>query len=716
MTNPLTRHSAISTAAAMILMSACILNISCHKGIPSDMYFQCKVDGDCGSGWSCVPCPATNGLLVCVKNGESAPAGCTTDLDIVQSDSHDADARDLGDKPDTNNDPGLDGRDDFGTNPDSSQDIDAIVRPDSNTDVAPDDEGVSPRDTGPDICVPKCDGKNCGDDGCDGQCGTCKDGKKCVAGTCSCVAEALKGCCGNAVCWFDSCGAKGAKTADCPYGCAAAICKDCVGDCTNKGCGDDGCGVECGTCPKSACNLLKLTPGQTCLSNTCTGDSTPQDCNDGEICTTDSCDPLAGCGHTNNTLECALAKCELGKFYTAVNCSGGNCPTQTGVACDDGKACTKDLCNVTSGCANTLQGGYCLIAGTCYAEGAANGTNLCKVCTTTKSTSVWSNAIDGTTCGTGGGCVSGTCCNANDHKACSGGSVYWYDSCGNVGSLAQTCQYGCTAGVCDPSSGCPLGYVLVPSGTFTMGSPSTEPGRVTNETEHQVTISKSFCLKATEVTQGEWQALMGNNPSSFSTCGTDCPVETVSWWDSVAYCNKLSSSQGLSSCYTLTGCTGTPGVSGYTCTGVTFAGLTCTGYRLPTESEWEYAARAGTTTGTYNGTSTLISCEQPNTVLDPIAWFCGNSSSKTHAAKGKTPNAWGLYDMLGNVWEWTGDWYGTYPGTVTDPTGAPTGSYRVGRGGSWYYVARYARAASRSGSVPGDRSYILGLRPSRSSP
>ena len=251
-----------------------------------------------------------------------------------------------------------------------------------------------------------------------------------------------------------------------------------------------------------------------------------------------------------------------------------------------------------------------------------------------------------------------------------------------------------------------------------MGSPTDEPWRDGDETQHQVTITKAFCLKETEVTQGEWQALMGNNPSYFKSCGSTCPVEQVNWWDAVAYCNALSKKEGLQECYTLTGCSGTPGVD-FNCTGVTFVGLSCTGYRLPTEAEWEYAARAGTTTSTYNGTidSGHLQCEQPNPVLDPIAWFCENSASKTHPVKQKQPNAWGLYDMLGNVWEWCWDWYGSYPGgSVTDPTGPDVGLRRMERGGAFSNPAWVTRAARRDSDEPGHRYRSLGFRPARSIP
>jgi formylglycine-generating enzyme required for sulfatase activity len=155
------------------------------------------------------------------------------------------------------------------------------------------------------------------------------------------------------------------------------------------------------------------------------------------------------------------------------------------------------------------------------------------------------------------------------------------------------------------------------------------------------------------------------------------------------------------------------------CTGATFAGLTCTGYRLPTESEWEYAARGGTTGATYLGNLSggVDYCSTAQANLDGIAWWCRNSGSRTQAVGGKAANSFGLSDMLGNVYEWTGDWYNaTYPGTVTDPLGASTGSSRVFRGGCWTCGARFARAALHSGAAPGFRSYYLGFRLSRTAP
>jgi formylglycine-generating enzyme required for sulfatase activity len=238
-----------------------------------------------------------------------------------------------------------------------------------------------------------------------------------------------------------------------------------------------------------------------------------------------------------------------------------------------------------------------------------------------------------------------------------------------------------------------------------MGSPPAEVGHEANETQHMVTITRGYCMKATEVTQGEWQSAMNNNPSRFKGCGANCPVEMVSWNDAVAYANALSRREGLAECY-----------SGYV--GASFLGLTCTGYRLPTEAEWEYAARAGTT-GTAHGQ------------LDSVAWYADNSGNQAHWVGQKLPNAWGLYDMLGNVWEWTGDWYDeylgsvkdpmgdwidVYPGVGSDPTGDARGTLRVYRGGSWYGVDRGARAANRVGAVPATRSSSLGFRLVRTAP
>ena len=218
----------------------------------------------------------------------------------------------------------------------------------------------------------------------------------------------------------------------------------------------------------------------------------------------------------------------------------------------------------------------------------------------------------------------------------------------------------------------------IPSGRFTMGSPSSEPDRYSDEVQHEAVLTRGFFLAETECTQGQWEAVMGGNPSHFK--GSERPVEQVSWGEAVEYCRKLTAKQRTE--------------------GILPEGWE---WRLPTEAEWEYAVRAGTTGARYGE-------------LDTIAWHGGNSGSETHRVSQKAANAWGLQDMIGNVWEWCADWSGDYStGSVTDPTGPNSGSNRVGRGGSWGRGARYARAAFRSGDDPGNRYYSLGFRPALSS-
>ena len=220
-------------------------------------------------------------------------------------------------------------------------------------------------------------------------------------------------------------------------------------------------------------------------------------------------------------------------------------------------------------------------------------------------------------------------------------------------------------------------FILIPAGTFTMGSPSSELGRFPDETQHQVTLTKAFWMMTTEVTQAQWQAVMGSNPSHFSGCPT-CPVEWVSWDDVQGYVTEVNKrGEGT--------------------------------YSLPTEAQWEYAYRAGSTTAFYNGAITKPDGDDPN--LNAIGWYAFNSGNRTHLVAQQTANAWGLYDMSGNVWEWCQDWYGSYSSSPpVDPTGPSTGSYRVSRGGCWYSIARYCRAALRDSSEPAYGSNYIGFR------
>ena len=245
-------------------------------------------------------------------------------------------------------------------------------------------------------------------------------------------------------------------------------------------------------------------------------------------------------------------------------------------------------------------------------------------------------------------------------------------------------------------------FVEIQPGSFTMGSLEGEDGHGSDEEEHAVEITRGFFLQSTEVTQAQWGTVIGNDPSSFGGCD-DCPVETVNWFEAAAFANAVSDLEGRTHCYDLIGCDRAPGED-MECTEVTFAGLDCVGYRLPTEAEWEYAARAGTTGARYGD-------------INDVAWYGDNAGGTTHVAGNKVANGWGLHDSLGNVYEWTHDWYGDYPdGTTRDPTGPDTGQDRVYRGGGWINGARNVRAAYRGSGSPGYRSNNLGFRVGRSHP
>jgi formylglycine-generating enzyme required for sulfatase activity len=212
--------------------------------------------------------------------------------------------------------------------------------------------------------------------------------------------------------------------------------------------------------------------------------------------------------------------------------------------------------------------------------------------------------------------------------------------------------------------------VWCPPGGFLMGSPEDEVDRFDNETQHRVTLTNGFWMAKTETTQGQWERVMGENPSGFS--GEDLPVETVNWDDVQGWLEKMNEKAPLPSGWK---------------------------WALPTEAQWEYACRAGTERA-FAGD------------LDEMAWYGENSGSTTNPVGTKQANAWGLHDMHGNVWEWCSDWYGDYSsGSSSDPTGATTGDFRVFRGGSWLSVARGCRSAYRAGYSPDFRGRRLGFRP-----
>jgi len=266
--------------------------------------------------------------------------------------------------------------------------------------------------------------------------------------------------------------------------------------------------------------------------------------------------------------------------------------------------------------------------------------------------------------------------------------------------------------------------VTIPAGTFIMGSPETEPKREFNETEHSVTLTRSFEMLASEVTQKQYTTLMNDNNSVYQSCGENCPVESVSWFDAVAFTNRLSESFHLPPCFQMTKiickngnsdsdsdyCRGQGGIKNAELSLKNATSVyTCEGFRLPTEAEWEYAARAGTKTAFYNGeiTSTDESAD-PN--LDRIGWYKANANNQPHPVMQKESNPWGLYDMSGNLWEWVYDTCDFYDGDVSDPVASKTDSCRSVRGGAWIYEAHHARSARRFNFGPGSCVCNVGFR------
>ncbi len=254
--------------------------------------------------------------------------------------------------------------------------------------------------------------------------------------------------------------------------------------------------------------------------------------------------------------------------------------------------------------------------------------------------------------------------------------------------------------------------VRIEPGHFQMGSPTTEPGRYVNETQHGVTITRPFYISKNEVTQAQWSDVMNWNASQFVNPLN--PVERVTWFDCVLFCNYLSESESLELAYTITDRDETSVPPHITAATVTWD-QSANGYRLPTEAEWEYACRAGSTTAFCNGpiTATGEPCAD-DPILSSVAWYCSNSGGTPREIGQLDPNAWGLRDVHGNVLEWCWDRYGDYPDyEVSDPAGPPSGFSRVYRGGSWASTAVSSRAALRYPNGPSYFSSYTGLRLAR---
>ena len=280
-------------------------------------------------------------------------------------------------------------------------------------------------------------------------------------------------------------------------------------------------------------------------------------------------------------------------------------------------------------------------------------------------------------------------------------------------SLAIILAFTFTA--CGEDSDELVGFVWIPAGIFYMGSPTTETGRDSDETQHWVTLTKGFYMSKYQITQGQYFAIMEYNPSNY-TVSTDgkgrLPVEGISWYDAIEFCNKLSEKYGLTPAYTIDKTYNSDPNNNSTYDTLKWLVTVipnANGYRLPTEAEWEYACRAGTTTAWFHG--------DIDTGLEDYAWYSvnsgdngGSTNRKTHEVGKKLPNAWGLYDMHGNVEEWCWDWFGAYPSDCEDYIGPSGGSSRMLRGGSCYASGQNLRSAYRYYVYPSYSNGSIGFR------
>jgi sulfatase modifying factor 1 len=466
----------------------------------------------------------------------------------------------------------------------------------------------------------------------------------------------------------------------------------------------------------------------------CGGGSQPNDsCLGGDCGEHDAVDPCSGvdCGDFGTCVVSdsneASCKCDDGYYWDGSSCIDYFDPC-SGVDCGEHGTCVVGDSNEAS-C--KCDDGYRWDDSSCVAT---------------------VDPCSGVDCGEHGACVVGdsneASCKCDDGYSWDGSScVATVDPCSGVDcgehgtcvvsdSNEASCECddgyhfeGSECVMIDPLfNNCAGGWCLIPAGSFDMGSPDTEPCREAHEGPvHSVTITSPFYMKQTHVTQAEWRAKMDNDPSTFTGCD-DCPVEKVNWFEAVSYANALSTSKGYDTCYEMTGCEGKAGEGLSKCT-VTFKGLDCEGYRLPTEAEWEYAARAGTTTAYWIGSNIGDGGEgvcgggDPlGTLLPDAGWYWFNSENRPHPVAQLQANSWGLYDVHGNVYEWVNDYYDSnYYGECSegcnDPLGPDPGTgRRVYRGGCYIGDAKFQRSAYRNYSLPNYSIGCIGFRLVRTVP
>ncbi|MEC8024082.1 MAG: SUMF1/EgtB/PvdO family nonheme iron enzyme, partial [Myxococcota bacterium] len=491
----------------------------------------------------------------------------------------------------------------------------------------------------------------------------------------------------------DSCsnGWTGTSCDECPANYTGADCNTCAGEWSGTMC--DECpanytGAACDMCSNgwtgTSCDVCPVNfTGAAC--DMCAGEWSGPLC---DLCpanyTGESCDTCSNGWMGESCDECPAN-------YTGTSCdtcsngwTGVMCdvcpPNYTGAACD---TCASNFAGPECGeCSNGWVGIACDECPPNY-TGAA-----CDMCA-----GEWSGAACDECPPNYTGATCDTCSNGWTGATC--------DECPSnyIGAACDTCANGWAGDTCSIPADY-TGFIGIASGSFTMGCTASQSLCDFDESPHEVTLTRAFWLSETEVTQSEYETLVGSNPSGFIGCG-DCPVETVNWFETLAYANALSLSQGLAPCFD---------ISGSTVTVLSTSGnpYDCEGYRLPTEAEWEYAARAGTNV-LYAGSDDV----------ELVGWYTANSDKQTHPVATKAPNAWGIYDMSGNISEWCWDWhlsdyYTDSPSA--DPVGPTDSPVRVARGGSWIYDASYLRVSNRSGVGPSLQVNQIGFRLARTAP